>query len=145
MWWFKGAGVGQEENGKSASIGQYRNGSRTARIAFSRIEMKKTGRTMGSRGELAFAAQLGERADWEREYAFCPPRRYRFDFANRKLKLAVEIEGGTWIQGRHNRASSIEADFRKYNLAACLGWKILRGTTAMAESGELYELVKRWL
>jgi very-short-patch-repair endonuclease len=49
--------------------------------------------------------------------------------------LAVEVEGGSWIAGRHVRARGFEADCEKYNAAVLLGWRILRFTTAMIESG----------
>ena len=76
-----------------------------------------------------------------REWSFAKPRRWRFDFSWPKEKLAVEIEGGTWINGRHNRGSSIEAEMEKYNTAALLGWTVLRFTTAMVKSGAAINLV----
>jgi very-short-patch-repair endonuclease len=60
------------------------------------------------------------------EYRFAPPRRWRFDYAFPEFKLAVEIEGGAWIQGRHTRGKGFLADLEKYNAATLLGWAILR-------------------
>jgi very-short-patch-repair endonuclease len=92
---------------------------------------------MASKGEEEFALHCRAKGlDPVREFRFAPPRRFRFDFAWPAHKVAVEIEGGTWIQGRHNRGSSIEADFRKYNLAALKGWLVYRFTTGMVKSGE---------
>jgi very-short-patch-repair endonuclease len=60
------------------------------------------------------------------EYRFHPKRRWRFDLAIPELKIAVEIEGGTWIQGRHTRAKGYQRDMEKYNAAQMLGWKVFR-------------------
>jgi hypothetical protein len=38
----------------------------------------------------------------------------------------IEIEGGIWLQGRHNRATGFIADMEKYNEATLSGWRIFR-------------------
>jgi very-short-patch-repair endonuclease len=65
------------------------------------------------------------------EHMFHPERRWRFDFAWPSLKVAVEVEGGTWSGGRHTRGAGFEADAEKYNAAAELGWVVLRYTGGM--------------
>lgn len=82
---------------------------------------------------------------WEREYRFAPPRRWRFDFAFIDRKLAVEVDGATWSGGRHARGSGIERDAEKYSWAAALGWRVLRVTRKMVESGEARRLVEQAL
>jgi len=62
------------------------------------------------------------------EYIFCPGRRFRFDYAYPDEKIAIELEGGVWIQGRHNRGQGFINDCEKYNLACVMGWKVLRYT-----------------
>jgi len=62
----------------------------------------------------------------EREVKFHPTRRWRFDFANHDIMLAIEIEGGVWSQGRHTRGSGYIEDCLKYNEATMAGWKVLR-------------------
>lgn len=76
------------------------------------------------------------------EVGFMQGRKWRFDFIF-PGKWAIEIEGGTWVNGRHNRASSIEADMEKYNEAAILGWKVLRFTTGQVMSGMAIDTVLR--
>lgn len=94
-----------------------------------------------SEGEEALWTQMRmEMADYlpEREYGFDPAasgRKWRFDFAWPKWRIAVEVEGGTWSQGRHTRGSSFEADLRKYNAAALAGWLVLRVSTEMIVVG----------
>ena len=51
------------------------------------------------------------------EYRFNPDRRWRFDFAWPDKKVAVEMEGGIWIKGRHNRGRGMINDMIKYNWA----------------------------
>jgi very-short-patch-repair endonuclease len=71
----------------------------------------------------------------QREYRFCPRRKWRFDFAWPRCRVAVEIEGGIWAHGRHTRGKGYEADLEKYNAAALGGWRVLRFTPAMVQNG----------
>lgn len=66
------------------------------------------------------------------EFKFHPTRKWRFDKAWPPLMVSLEIEGATWVQGRHTRGKGYENDCRKYNAAQLLGWKVLRATTEMA-------------
>ena len=50
--------------------------------------------------------------------------------------LAVECEGGTYSKGRHVRGEGFAKDCEKYNVAALLGWRVLRFTGSMIYSGE---------
>jgi len=77
---------------------------------------------------------LGVR-DPVREYRFAPPRRWRFDFAWPEHRLAVEVEGGTYVRGRHQRPGGFAADCEKYNTATVLGWRVLRYTGEMVSNG----------
>lgn len=71
-----------------------------------------------------------------REHHFAKPRRWRADFAWPTLKVMVEIEGGTWVNGRHTRGGGFEADLEKYNAAAMLGWAVLRFSGSAVKSGD---------
>lgn len=67
----------------------------------------------------------------EREYRFLPDRKWRFDRAWPDVALAVEIEGGTWMMGRHSREPGYSKDCEKYNMAAMHGWRVFRLTAKM--------------
>ncbi len=77
-----------------------------------------------------------------REYRFHPIRQWRFDFAWPELKLAVEVEGGTWSNGRHTRGSGFEEDCEKYSQAMVLGWNVYRCTGDMVKSGAAINTIK---
>ncbi len=79
------------------------------------------------------------------EYDFAKPRRWRFDLAWPGLQLAVEVEGGTWVAGRHTRGDGYRKDCEKYNAAVLLGFRVLRFTTEMVESGEAAKTIKEAL
>lgn len=66
----------------------------------------------------------------EREYKFLHDRRFRFDIALPKKKIAVEFEGGIFSGGRHTRGKGYSSDAKKYNLAVRHGWRLLRFTSA---------------
>lgn len=77
---------------------------------------------------------------YEIEYRFGPGR-HRFDFAWPAIKLAVEVEGGTWAGGRHTRARGFEADCEKYNSAVLAGWRVLRFTGDMVRDGRARRMI----
>ena len=62
----------------------------------------------------------------EPEVQFHPDRKWRFDFAIRSIRVAIEIEGGTYCGGRHTRPEGFARDCEKYNAASMLGWTVLK-------------------
>lgn len=60
------------------------------------------------------------------EHQFHPDRKWRFDFAWLEQKVALEVEGGIWIGGGHNRGKGFAKDIEKYNEAVRLGWRVVR-------------------
>ena len=79
-----------------------------------------------------------------REHRFHESRKWRFDLAWLKYKLAVEVEGGIWVYGRHNRASTFLKDMEKYNNACLLGWSVLRLSTDMVKNGEGLAIITKF-
>lgn len=81
----------------------------------------------------------------ESEYHFARPRKWRFDLCWPERHLAVEVEGGGFIGGRHSQGVGLAKDTEKYNEALLLGWRVLRVTPAQITSGEAIHWVTRGL
>jgi very-short-patch-repair endonuclease len=64
--------------------------------------------------------------DLVKEYRFHQARKWRADFAHLPSRTLIEIEGGIWVNGRHNRAAGFAADLEKYLEAALDGWRVVR-------------------
>ena len=60
------------------------------------------------------------------EFRFHPVRKWRFDFAWIEQRVALEIEGGIYVRGRHSRGAGYEKDLEKYAHAMVDGWMVLR-------------------
>lgn len=81
----------------------------------------------------------------EAQYRFVPGRLYRFDRAWAAQLVAVEIQGGLWVNGAHSRGSGVERDCVKLSIAAALGWRVLPISKAMIEDGSAVRLIAQAL
>ena len=88
-------------------------------------------------------AQYAGLLEPECQYRFHPTRRWVFDFAWPACRIALEIEGGTWTQGRHTRGAGFEKDCEKYNEAALMGWAVFRVPTCWVYDGKALALLER--
>ena len=75
------------------------------------------------------------------EHHFHPKRKWAFDLAWLDEKLAVEVEGGVWTDGRHTRGSGFVKDCDKYNSATLAGWRILRAHVGTVNNGQGVKMV----
>lgn len=73
------------------------------------------------------------------------PRQWAIDWAFLDQRLAVEVEGGYAVGGRHTTAKGFLGDIEKYAVLCCLGWRLLRVTPRQIRSGEALEWVRRAL
>lgn len=80
--------------------------------------------------------------DAVKELQFCDSRKWRFDYAIPDKKIAIEVEGGAWINGRHNRAQGFIKDMEKYNMAAAMGWRLLRATPQTLLTAKFLNVLK---
>lgn len=74
-----------------------------------------------------------------KEHYFAKPRMFRFDLAFLEEKIAVEFQGGNWVEGRHTRGEGFERDCEKFSIAAVKGWRVILCTYDQADSGKLFE------
>jgi len=74
----------------------------------------------------------------EREYEFHPVRKWRFDFAWPRARVAVEVEG--W--GRHQKRQGFEDDCEKYNAAIFAGWRLYRFNGAMVKDARAIDFLR---
>lgn len=81
----------------------------------------------------------------ELEIRFHPPRRWRIDAGYRVEKIAIEIEGAIYAQGRHTRGKGYENDIRKYNQLALDDWLLIRSSYGMIPTGETVEFIAKAL
>lgn len=89
----------------------------------------------------------------QREFRFHQKRRWRFDYAwpweslpSRNCfadPLALEVEGGVFIAGRHSRGAGMVKDMEKYNAATLAGWRVLRVTPKQVADGTALALVEQ--
>lgn len=81
-----------------------------------------------------------------KEFKFHDTRNWRFDYCipyhdGKPVKVAIEVEGGAWTNGRHTRGSGFIKDMDKYNNAALLGYKLLRVTPDKLMSLSTFEMI----
>ncbi len=114
------------------------------------MEAAKPKRTRKRRGKMAeapdpfpaYCTSYGLPAP-TKEHRFHPDRRWRFDYAWPAERVALEVEGGVWTEGRHVRGAGFLGDVEKYNAAALDGWTLLRTTPDRLLTGETLDMLGR--
>ena len=78
-----------------------------------------------------------------REFKFHPDRKWRFDFYW-ETGWAVEINGGGWQGGGHNRNPiKLWENYEKYNAAMEMGIRVLLYTGTQVDNGIAVQQVQR--
>jgi very-short-patch-repair endonuclease len=79
-----------------------------------------------------------------REYPFAQSlgRKWRFDFAWPESKVALEVEGGTFVRSKHTSGIGIQRDIDKTNMAVLLGWMVIRATKEMVEDNRAADTIR---
>lgn len=104
---------------------------------------RQTGNSYQIRDVFITICRTDLKVECVKEYKFHPTRRWRFDFAIPQYKIAIEIDGGVWTYGRHNRSSGYIADMEKFNAAASLGWVVLKFTPDEQYTKKTFDLIRQ--
>jgi hypothetical protein len=81
----------------------------------------------------------------EYKFALALGRQWRFDWAWPKHRIALEVEGGHYKVGRHQRPAGFVEDMHKYNAAALDGWLVLRVIPKDLQSTTTLDMVRKAL
>ena len=79
-----------------------------------------------------------------RQFLFHSDREWAFDFAWPDQRLAVEVDGAVYSQGRHTRGQGFEEDLVKLNEALLLGWTVPRFSGGQVKSGYAIDTLQRF-
>lgn len=77
----------------------------------------------------------------EREFQFCPDRKWRVDYLHLPTKIIIELEGGVFSGGRHVRSKGFIEDAFKYNAASLMGYRLIRIGTGMVTPNYLQQII----
>lgn len=85
----------------------------------------------------AVRVTLGQVGVVYREHRFHDDRKWRFDIAIPKTRLAIEVDG----RGRHHTLQGHRADCEKRNAAVELGWTVLTYPASSVRAKSRRELI----
>ena len=88
-----------------------------------------------SKHEATFALALKASGPnkFEEQYRFDPDRKWKFDFCHKESLTAIEIDGGEFMRGAHNRGAQMARDYEKRNQAILSGWTVFQLTGQMVQ------------
>jgi hypothetical protein len=59
------------------------------------------------------------------EYKFHKDRKWKLDIAFPAERVAVEVQGGLFVRGRHTQGAALLKEYEKLNELAQMGWRII--------------------
>lgn len=85
-----------------------------------------------------------------RQHYYARPRRLRADFGwppqwLMPVGLLVEVQGGVYSRRAHGSITGVLADIDRLNAATLAGYRLLRVTPQMVQSGQALQLIERVL
>lgn len=109
------------------------------------VKAAKRARSEKLERALAFHIRAAGLPSPTQQHRFHPTRAWRFDFAWPDRMLAVEMDGGLWMNGGHSRGSGQLGDMEKQAEAVLLGWRLIRVTDRHLRTGQAIEWITRAL
>ena len=77
------------------------------------------------------------------EFRFHPTRKWRLDVAWVPHRIAIEVQGGIFIAGRHVRGAALLKEWEKLNMLTVMGWRVLFCQPKDLCTMETVDLVKK--
>lgn len=121
---------------RSISVDEYK--AITSPKAKNKAKAKEQARKLAELVEV----NLNDLPECQKEFIFHPTRKWRFDYSWPELKVALEIHGGIFTNGRHTRGKGFSEDKVKMNSAQLLGWIVIEATTAQVKDGQMLNWIK---
>ena len=120
----------------SMSLADYRQ---LSEVTKAKGPAKNKGNAKVQAAKLAQEVELNllELPGYKKEHIFHPTRKWRFDYAWLDIKVALEIHGGVFTNGRHTRGAGFTEDKVKMNEAQLLGWIVIEATTKQVKDGQM--------
>lgn len=109
------------------------------------VKAAKRARSEKLERALAFHIRAAGLPPPAQQHRFHPTRGWRFDFAWPDRMLAVEMDGGLWMNGGHSRGSGQLGDMEKQAEAVLLGWRLIRVTDRHLQTGQAIDWIRRAL
>ena len=78
----------------------------------------------------------------QKEFYFYSERQWHSDYLVISTHWLIELEGGVHNGGRHTRPKGFVEDCFKYNMAAMLGYRVIRIATGMATAHYLQQIIE---
>jgi len=101
----------------------------------------KTAMLRTSRLELQLYEQIEQAGLPQPQYQH-PVCGHRADFAWPDRRVCVEVQGGTWAHGRHNRGTGYADDRMLANRRQLAGWTVLEFTADHLNDGSALDVVR---
>lgn len=79
------------------------------------------------------------------ELKYHPTRKWRWDLCWPDKLVALEVNGGIFIRGRHSRGAALLKEWEKLNTAASLGWRVLFCQPADLCTNDMAEVIIKTL